>query len=435
MAFSLFNKLNEQKWGLVAVYTGAVALLAFFLQDTYRYVLSSKPYDYMPNFYNMGPYYWLFVLYFFVVSGYFFTVVAHQYATGNEITKKRAGYFMLAFGWAYIFGSIGFLPIFHFNIDLMPSVLLGLYTIPLAYGVLKYDLMDMHIFAKRAFLYGIGTALLGFIIVGINILNNILVKSIVGFPHWLIPFISALVTTAIAHYVWMQLKSADAVKYEFINTISHKFRTPLTHIRWIAEELRTETASEKRNQYVDQIQYSSMRLFELTNIVMDVAQNEVDDNFYRITPVQVEELLQFIKDNHQDQIKRKDILVEMIVGENVPVIEADKTRLQFALQILFENALGYTPEHGKVIISVQHNDHKLYIIFKDSGIGIEQKEIPFMFSKFYRTSNARRADTEGMGLGLYIAKNIITKHHGDIWVESDGINKGASFNISLPLKG
>ncbi len=433
-AFAMFNLVRKHIIGLSAVYIGAFALLVFYLIDTSRYVLVSVPYAYFPNFYNKGEYYWLFTLFFGIVFAYFFFVVLYQYFIGDDLTKKRVTYFMTAFGWAYIFGSIGFLPIFHIDVNLLPSVLMGLYTIPLAYGILKYDLLSINVFAEKAFIYAVGTVVMGLLIIGVNVANNVLVKIIPGFSVLIIPFFSGLVIIIVSRYIWGQLKFADALKYEFINTISHKFRTPLTHIRWIAEELREAAPEVDRNKYVDQIQYASMRLFELTNMVMDVAHDEVDDNFYRLTPVRIGELIETIRANHEDQIARKKLHLHIMAGEDIPEIQADRTRLKFAFEILFENALIYTKDGGTITISIQKQANNVYIIYKDSGIGIDAKELPFMFSKFYRTMNARRTDTEGMGIGLYIARNIITKHHGQIWAESEGVDKGSTFNIVLPIK-
>lgn len=433
-AFAMFNKLESQKWGLRSVYISGIVLFLFFLSDTSRYLGLSRPYQYFPNFYNPGPYYWLFILYFVAVAIYFLTIIAFDYNKSDSITKKRIVYFLSSFGLAYALGFIGFLPMFGVNADIFLSVFIGLYLIPLAYGILKYELIDINVFAKKAFQYAVTTSFVGTTIIGVNFLNNYLIENYPGFPIWIIPFLSGVLVVGVAVYVWNQIREVDRLKYEFINNISHKFRTPLTHIRWMAEELRTEQDQKNRNKFVDEIQYGSMRLFELTNIVMDVAKNDMDDNFYRLTPINIYEMLLSLQSLHADQIARKKLGFEIVQHGEVKLIPADRTRIQFALQILIENALIYTPDGGNITISILTTKYECSIAFKDSGIGIDPSEIPFLFSKFYRTANARHEDTEGMGIGLYIAKNIIEKHHGTIKAISAGINKGSTFIVSLPVE-
>lgn len=433
-AFAVFKKVHEQRYGLITLYVLGVSLFTFFITDPNRYVLPSEPYQYFPNFYNAGNYYWMFILFFISVVLYYFFVVIEELRSPDALTRKRALYFIFGFGWAYIIGSIAFLPILGIKVDILISMLYGLYAIPLSYGILQYNLIDLRVFAKNSIIYAGLTAFVGICIAIINFFNDYLVTAIPGFPVYLLPFMSGVLAVFVGVLVWNQIRRADTLKYEFINNISHKFRTPLTHIRWMAEELREETEERKRRAYVDQIQYASMRLFELTNIVMDVAHDEVDDHFFRLTPLNVVALLNIIKEGHDDQIKRKKLHVNIEAGEHVPEITADKTRMQFALQILFENALIYTPEGGTIRITVALEDGLLKIAFRDTGIGIDPIEMPYIFSKFYRTQNARHTDTEGMGIGLYIARNIIEKHHGQIQLTSPGVNKGSTFTIELPLK-
>jgi signal transduction histidine kinase len=121
------------------------------------------------------------------------------------------------------------------------------------------------------------------------------------------------------------------------------------------------------------------------------------------------------------------------MDDNLPTIQADKTRIQFALQIIFENSLIYTPETGKINIKARQVGGEVVVTIRDNGIGISLDDIPRIFSRFYRATNARHTDTEGMGIGLYMAKNIIEKHRGKIWANSLGEGKGSEFTITLPI--
>ena len=434
LAFAMFNKLREQKRALQVIYTSGFALIAFFAFDTEAFLLPSAPHDYLPNFFVTGRYYWLFTAYFFVVAIYFFGTVFSWYKKAEPVLKNRIKYFLLAFGWVYIVGAVIFATIYGvIDANMLYTSVMGLYTIPLAYGVFKYDVIDIHVAAKNALLYAFYSLVVGGAIVIVNIFNNYMAQAYTGFPLWLLPFLSGVFVVFVSWIIWRQIREADILKYEFINNISHKFRTPLTHIRWLAEDLRDISTEEERAKAVEQIQFASMRLFELTNVVIDASQTTNDLYLYHFTNVKVEDLIKEIDGTHKDQTQHKKLNVHIDIGPDVPQIKADKTRLQFALQILYENALIYTPVDGKVEIKVRQIGGEVIISIRDTGIGITEEDLPHVFSKFYRSQNARHADTEGMGIGLFMAKNIIEKHNGRIWAESYGENLGSVFSVALPI--
>ncbi|MCF7865131.1 MAG: hypothetical protein K9M11_01310 [Candidatus Pacebacteria bacterium] len=434
LAFAMFNKVKEHKLGLRVMYTSGIALIIFFTTDISRFLELSTSYHYLENYYTPGRYYWLFTTYFFLVVIYFFSGIVGLYKKAEPAEKNRLKYFFLAFGWAYLMAGILFSTIFGvIEIDPLYISLIGLYSIPLAYGVFKYDIIDIHIAAKNALIYAFYSLFIGVAIVFVNIFNNYLTATYDDFPIWILPLVSGITVMLVSLFVWRQIREADLLKYEFINNISHKFRTPLTHIRWLAEDLRDIRTEEERSKAVEQIQFASMRLFELTNIVIDASQSNNDLYLYHFTSVGISNIFKEISDSHNDQISHKLLKVHIDIGPNVPKVKADKTRLQFALQIMYENALIYTPEGGTIEVKVRQIGGEVIVSIKDSGIGINAADLPHVFSKFYRSQNARHADTEGMGIGLFMAKNIIEKHNGRIWVESYGENKGSVFSVALPI--
>lgn len=432
--FSVFKKLEKQKVGLSIMYICATALALLTVIRPDLLIMGVAPLQFFPNFLYPGPYYWLIAVFFLGSALYFFSVLGLGFSKMEQLDKNRLTYFYLSFGFAYVVGSLLFLPIFGVNINMLPTALIGFYTIPLAYGLLKYDLVNLHVVARHALMYFILVSLVGFSTTGINIINNYLIQHYNGFPFWPIPFFSGIIILLVGTLIWKQIRQADILKYEFINNVSHKFRTPLTHIRWLAEELRDSSDADMRNKAVDQIQYASLRLFELTNAVIDVSKDENDLYLYRFLPVRVETILKDLFTSHDDLIERKKLNIEFDIPDDLPTIQADKTRIQFALQIIFENSLIYTPEEGVINIKARQVGGEVVITFRDNGIGIALDDIPRIFSRFYRATNARHTDTEGMGIGLYMAKNIIDKHRGKIWVNSLGEGKGSEFTITLPIE-
>ncbi len=419
---------------IISFYGVATALAIFFIVNPESYLKPSHPYLYLKNFFNPGKYYWVFVLFFCTMALIFLGTLFKKWlsSTGNE--KTRVAYFLIAFTWAYGTGSIAFLPVFGINADPLFSAFVGIHVIVIAYAILNYRLLDLHLVAVKAVNFSVSTVLIGLLIVAVNWINEYALKNVVGFPGWLVPSLSAICVVVAGFVVMRRIREADVLKYEFINNISHKFRTPLTHIRWMSEELCEEPDLKTRNREVEQIQYATMRLFELTNIVMDVAQATEVESIYNLTPIDIKELIKNLGDAHTDQLSRKKLTLRTTFGENMPLINADKTRLQFALQILLENSIVYTPEGGNIGISVKFDQPKNCFVFSvvDSGIGIGRNDIPNLFNKFFRTANARLTDTEGMGIGLYMAKKIISRHNGNIIVDSGGENRGTTVTFTIP---
>jgi signal transduction histidine kinase len=425
---------KEKKKGIIVMYSTAAALMLLFITNTYRFQALPKPKLYFPNYYEPGSLYWLFMAFFFAVVIYFMRHLFKAYVGANSIQKNRMKYLIFAYAFAYSIGSIGFLLVYNIHSDPIVTMFLGLYTLPLGYAVLKYEVMDIHVVAKRALGYAVLTGLVTAFISFISFLNQYLVNSIANFPGWIIPIIASLISVIIGAFVWEKIRDVDVLKYEFINNVTHKFRTPLTHIRWLSEEMKGELDKETREKDVEQIQYASMRLFELTNILIDVARDDNSDYLYRFNKGKVEDVINDIVTAHKEQLQNKDMHLKLQIAADLPEAVIDARRLHFAVQILFENAIVYTPKGGQITLRLTRDrDHLLFEI-KDSGIGIPKEELPYLFAKFYRAQNARRTDTEGMGIGLFMSKNIIEKHGGKIWAQSEGTDKGSSFFFTLPIK-
>lgn len=111
----------------------------------------------------------------------------------------------------------------------------------------------------------------------------------------------------------------------------------------------------------------------------------------------------------------------------------DKRRMLFALQIIVDNAISYTPRTGKVSVTVSTESSSVYVQVIDSGIGIAKEDMSRLFNKFWRSKEAKTTDTEGMGIGLFMAREIIERHDGQIYATSEGLGKGSTFTIRLPI--
>ena len=130
---------------------------------------------------------------------------------------------------------------------------------------------------------------------------------------------------------------------------------------------------------------------------------------------------------------KKGIAISYSVDGNVDTIRGAQAYIEEALVNLLANSVKYTPEGGKIDISVKGRDGSILFAVADTGIGMHRNEIPMVFEEFYRGSNAKEIERDGTGLGLSIAKQIVERHNGKIWAESEK-GKGSTFYITLPIR-
>lgn len=431
---AFINKAKEQKYFIIASYVLGFGLLSFFLINPHNFLLTSVPKMYFPNYYVAGDYYFLMLILFFFLIGYVFVIMARTYVVSDFVNKNRIKYFALALFLGYSVGSINFLLIYNILIDPMWGVFfIPLFAIPFTYAIVHYELMDIKIIAKKAFIYISVSVIISFTLISLNYLNSLIIKSTTKFPVWGSSFILSFIATVFLVFLWKKLRETDFLKYEFINIITHKFRTPLTAIKWASDNLNESIVPENLKEDIYTIQASSKNLVDLTNILTRLA--TTDNNIFEYVFVKVD-LNKEIKDiflEYQYKIKRKGIVIDQPKDGNNFVL-ADKEKLKFVLQTLIFNAINYNKVDGTISVFISKTDDGYMVLeIKDTGIGIDKREIPFIFTKFYRTDSSRRADTEGMGIGLFLAKNIIEKHGGKIWVDSEGLEKGSSFFVKLPI--
>jgi len=223
-------------------------------------------------------------------------------------------------------------------------------------------------------------------------------------------------------------------KSEFISTASHQLRTPLTSLYWIFESLEKEALAETQKTLVKEGLAASSRALKIVNDLLDASKIEEGRFGYRFENADVVEFLEAV-------IKEKNVLAEEYgiklyfqkPSEKSIVCFIDKEKLSYALSNLIDNAIKYNVKNGEVIIGIEKEKNESYIsIFvKDTGIGIPAEEINKLFTKFFRAENAEKIASDGTGLGLFITRNIIRRHGGDIWAESE-INRGSTFRFTLP---
>jgi len=242
-----------------------------------------------------------------------------------------------------------------------------------------------------------------------------------------IPEIGAVITLEdITH-----LKMLDRLKSDFIHTISHDLRSPLTSIMGYVELLdRVGPLNDQQKQFVHHVQNSIQSVTALVNDLLDLGRIEAGFDT-RKDEVALETVLRYTLENLGRQIEDKEQQLQLNIVENLPIIRGNPIRMRQMTDNLLVNAIKYTPEKGAITVNLRLDGGQIIFEVADTGLGIPPTDQPHIFDKFYRASNAPKG-TPGTGLGLAIVKSIVDNHQGRIWVEST-VGKGTKFTIVLPV--
>ncbi len=230
-----------------------------------------------------------------------------------------------------------------------------------------------------------------------------------------------------------QLKEIDTLKSDFVSTVSHDLRSPLTLMRGYATMLEMAgELNEQQKSYTKMIVQGVDNMAKLVNNLLDLGRIDFGVGL-QVESIPVLDILERVTSSLQLQAKQKQISLGVEIPKDLPhVIEADQALLQQAVYNLVENALKYTPEGGEVTIHLQTDPSVLTFAVQDTGIGIPKSDLPRLFEKFYRGTNREALVQRGTGLGLAIVRSIAERHGGKVWVESE-LGKGSVFYLQIPL--
>ncbi len=223
-------------------------------------------------------------------------------------------------------------------------------------------------------------------------------------------------------------------KTEFITVASHQLRTPLTGIHWALESLAKEISDEGQKELVNTSLEAAAKLLKTVNDLLDVSKIEEGRFGYQFENVNIINFIEDIIKEMESLANQAGIKIYFQKPADASiVVSIDNQKLGMVFSILLDNAIKYNVKNGEVVVAVGRISNQPYIqiSIKDTGLGIPQDQLDKLFTKFFRAANVVKSSPEGTGLGLYIAKNIIKCHGGEIWVESE-LNRGSTFYFTLP---
>jgi two-component system, OmpR family, phosphate regulon sensor histidine kinase PhoR len=226
------------------------------------------------------------------------------------------------------------------------------------------------------------------------------------------------------------LKELDRIKSDFVTAVSHDLRSPLTAILGYVELLRrTGPLNEAQGKFVERIIFSVQSITALISDLLELGKIEAGFDENRV-PTFLQDVVQHAIEAQRHQIETKQHTLDLRLPEVAQPVLGNPLRLRQLVANLLENAIKYTPPAGHIRIALESDGDFLVLRVTDTGIGIEQKDLPFIFDKFYRSDEAID-NYSGTGLGLSIVKGIVERHSGRIWVESQP-GKGSTFTVMLP---
>jgi len=243
-----------------------------------------------------------------------------------------------------------------------------------------------------------------------------------------------------------QLQEIDRLKSRFLSMASHELKTPLTSISGLAQVLlrrmrrRLEMGRpedddwrEEQSGHVGRLELlnsQTARLGRLVDELLDVSRIESGKLEFRVQPVDMAQLIREVASRMQLSTNQHTIEVE-VNGLTKNPVNADRDHLEQVLDNLLSNAIKFSPDGGTILLGVREQSDGVVVSIRDPGVGIPEDQLDAVFGLFYQAEDLVSRRTGGMGLGLYISREIISRHGGRIWAESEP-GAGSTFNFSLP---
>ncbi len=442
------NDLRKKKIIIVGYVTSFFFLIIniftpFFVDGIFRYEWGTHA---KAQFFHN-----IFLIFFTVYLAMMFIALFSFYKKNkskNSVEKHRTRLML----WALLvltMGSIGFLPAY--EISVYPSAYISglFFTIITAYVISKFSFLEVRSFASQVFIFFILAVSLVEIFLSDSIeeyiLKSILFIAIALFSHMIIKNIKSeikhkeelQVMTDKLENANEQLKKLDRAKSEFISIASHQLRTPLTSIKGYISLIMEGTygkIDKKIKEALSKVYVSNERLIQLVENLLNISRIESGKIEYKYDDWQIENIINELADNFIFAAKKKKLYLHLDLPKHpLPMIRIDGAKVEEVISNVIDNAIKYTNEGG-VTIKAEEAEDKIRVIVSDTGIGIPQDEVPYVFAKFSRGHDTSRLQASGTGLGMYVGKSLIEAQNGKIWVESKGDGKGSKFIIELPIK-
>src|SRR6056297_803146 len=225
----------------------------------------------------------------------------------------------------------------------------------------------------------------------------------------------------------------DKIKSDFVAIAAHQLRTPLSKIKWALYALKESKLNKEQSEYVEDSIETSEHMIVLINNLLSVNRIERGKFNYDFQHADIKKVIRSAIKDFRPQCKEAGLKLSKNIYKEELKIRHDPEKIKMVMDNLLSNAVKYTPEGGRVNVSAKLKSDILEVMVRDNGMGIPKPEQAKVFRRFFR-GEKMKVDAEGNGLGLFIAKNIIEKHGGEIGFQSQH-GKGSTFYFTIPIKG
>ena len=231
-----------------------------------------------------------------------------------------------------------------------------------------------------------------------------------------------------------QLKEMDELKSDFVATVSHDLRSPLTLMRGYATMLEmVGELNDQQQNYVHKIITGVESMSHLVQNLLDLGRIEAEVGL-KLDMISAPDIISEVIDSFKIRASQKKIKLHLSTpNQTIPFIDADKALLQQALRNLVDNAINFNSQNGEVWVRYSMEDGRIIFEVEDNGIGISPVDQQRLFEKFYRVENREKDKQGGTGLGLAIVKSIAERHGGDAWIKSE-LGSGSTFYLAIPIR-
>jgi len=376
-----------------------------------------------------------FLLTFFLYFFYSWYLLYKALPQATKILQIQIRYLLIGSIVGFFGGATNYFLWYDIPIPPFGSILITFFTILTAFAATKYHLFEIKVILTELLVGVIGLLLLVQAMTAENFTWQIFG---LGLFVLFCVFGYLLIKSVILEIQRRQeIEKIDKAKSEFISIASHQLRTPLTAVKGYISMILEGTygqLAEKQARPLENVYKSNERLIKLVNDLLSVSRIESGKLKLEPQKTSIEEIISNVVEELKIEAKKKNIYLNWEKPHKpLPkiLIDIDKTR-QIILNIV-DNAIKYTKQGG-VTVSTKIQDSRLKIQVKDTGEGMTEKEISYLFESFSRGKAGTHLYSEGAGLGLYIARKFVEMHQGKIWAESKGKDKGSTFYIELPIK-
>lgn len=239
--------------------------------------------------------------------------------------------------------------------------------------------------------------------------------------------------------LYEQVTAANQAKSEFVSMVSHELKTPMTAVRGYVDLILaglTGELSPQQKQYLEIVSANISRMGQQIQDLTDISRIEMNHLRIEFQPISLNEVMDETMKTTNSLCEQKSITLHIDMPDDLPPIEADKSRLVQVMTNLISNACKYSPPHSETVVRFSLKECKkqsfVCIAVQDHGYGISEEDQQQLFTKFFRSDDPNIRQAKGTGLGLSITKGIVELHGGEMWLES-AVGKGTTFFFTLPL--